>query len=257
MNDVVLVTGGFDPLHSGHIAYFKEARKLGKKLVVGVNSDEWLVRKKGSPFLNYNERKTIVEALRVVDRIIEFNDDDGSACDAIEQLLTSTDSDIVFANGGDRNNKTTPEYFKYVKDPRVEFAFAVGGEHKQNSSSWILDKWKTNKTERDWGYWRVLDDKQPTVGLKVKELVINPGCSLSDQRHHHRSEHWYVLQGEIQVDLEFPDGNCQIQQLTPHTTYVIHSKTWHKASNIGTTPAHIIEVQYGDSCIEEDIERRS
>jgi D-beta-D-heptose 7-phosphate kinase/D-beta-D-heptose 1-phosphate adenosyltransferase len=254
---LVLVTGGFDPLHSGHISYLKEARKLGDKLIVGLNTDPWLTRKKGAPFLDYDERRTIVEALNMVDRVVEFNDDDGSACDAIEQLLTSTDSDIVFANGGDRNSTTTPEYLKYNRDPRVEFAFGVGGEYKQNSSSWILDKWKTQKTERDWGYWRVLDDKQPRLGVKVKELVINPGCSLSNQRHQHRSEHWYVLEGEVWIELEFPDGQWQIQGLTQHTDFLIREGWWHKTTNKGDTPAHILEVQYGTLCEETDIERKN
>lgn len=256
MKRIVLVTGGFDPLHSGHISYLKEAKKLGDKLVVGLNSDEWLSRKKGAPFLNYEERRTIVEALEVVDSIVQFNDDDGTASDAIEQVLRNTEDDVIFANGGDRNNTTTPEYQKYQNHPNVEFAFGIGGEYKKNSSSWILDKWKTNKTERDWGYWRVLDDKQPSEGLKVKELVINPGCSLSDQRHKYRSEFWYVLQGSVMIELEFPDGQWQLQGLTQHTDFLIRPNWWHKTTNNGDTPAHIIEIQYGEQCIEEDIERR-
>ena len=76
---IVLVTGGFDPLHSGHIAYFKEAKKLGSKLVVGLNSDNWLTQKKGKPFLTIDERKTILEALSIVDSVITFDDSDGSA----------------------------------------------------------------------------------------------------------------------------------------------------------------------------------
>jgi cytidyltransferase-like protein len=61
MKSIVLITGGFDPLHSGHIAYFKAAKKLGDTLVVGVNSDAWLTRKKGSPFMSFDERMTIVK----------------------------------------------------------------------------------------------------------------------------------------------------------------------------------------------------
>lgn len=254
---IVLVTGGFDPIHSGHISYLTAAAKLGYKLVVGINSDEWLRRKKGYPFLPYEERKQIVEALQVVDYIIEFDDSDNSACDAIEKILSDTFDTVVFANGGDRNNTTTPEYLKYKDHPDVEFAFGVGGDNKKNSSSWILDNWKTNKTERDWGYWRVLDDKQPRVGQKVKELVINPGSSLSNQRHKHRSEHWYVLEGTIQIDLEFPDGKWQIQILNEHTDFLIRPEWWHKTTNIGDKPAHIIEIQYGTLCEESDIERKT
>lgn len=253
---IVLVTGGFDPIHSGHISYLKEAKKLGDKLFVGLNSDEWLRRKKGSEFLPYDERYLITSSLDMVDRIIPFNDDDNTACDAIEYILSTTSSEVIFANGGDRNDTTTPEYLKYSNHPSVEFAFGVGGDNKKNSSSWILDKWKTNKTERDWGYWRVLDDKQPRIGQKVKELVINPGCSLSDQKHEHRSELWYVLEGQIQIDLEFPDGKWQIQILNPHTDFLIREGWWHKTTNIGTEPAHVVEIQYGKLCEETDIIRR-
>lgn len=253
---IVICTGGFDPLHSGHIAYFKESKKLGDKLFVGLNSDKWLSRKKGMPFLNYDERKTIVEALEVVDGIIEFNDDDNTACDAIEQILHDTENNVIFANGGDRNNTSTPEYQKYYDHPKVDFAFGIGSKEKKNSSSWILDKWKTNRNERDWGYWRVLDDKQPAEGLKVKELVIHPGSSLSDQRHKYRSEFWYILQGSVMIELEFPDGQQKLKELTQHTTCLIKPNWWHKTTNSSNIPAHIIEVQYGETCIEEDIERR-
>ena len=83
--NVVLVTGGFDPIHSGHIQYFKRAKELGDVLIVGVNSDEWLTRKKGRPFMNINERMRIVSELRVVDYVIRYNDDDNSSCMAIKQ----------------------------------------------------------------------------------------------------------------------------------------------------------------------------
>lgn len=256
MKKIVLVTGGFDPIHSGHIAYVKEAKRLGDLLAVGINSDDWLSRKKGQPFLPFNERSTIVNELKDVDFVVKFDDADNTACNAIEQLLNTTTNDIIFANGGDRNQTETPEYVKYKDHPRVEFKFGIGGTDKKNSSSWILDKWKHHKTDRDWGYWRVLDDKQPDIGLKTKELVINPGHSLSDQKHQYRAEHWYVLEGEIQINLELPTGDKQIQKLTPHMHYIIQQGWWHKTTNIGNKPAHIIEVQYGEKCIEEDIERR-
>lgn len=240
---IALVTGGFDPLHSGHISFLKQAASLGDKLWVGLNSDQWLERKKGAAFLPYADRFEITNSLKMVDKIIPFSDEDGTACDAIDYVLSTTSADVVFANGGDRNNKTTPEYKKYMKHPQVNFVFGVGGYNKQNSSSWILDKWKTNKTERDWGYWRVLDDKGI---VKTKELVIYPGESLSNQRHFHRAEHWYVLTGTIEL--------CG-KVLSAHDTFIIDKETWHQAKNIGKDLAHIIEVQYGEFCVEEDIER--
>ena len=140
MTTVTLVTGGFDPLHSGHIAYFKAAKELGNSLCVGVNSDEWLTRKKSKPFMNVSERISIIKELKCVDLAIEFIDNDDSACDAIKMSLEVYDN-VVFCNGGDRGSVNTPEYDRYKDDDRVEFKFGVGGEDKKNSSSWILERW--------------------------------------------------------------------------------------------------------------------
>lgn len=257
MKTIVLVTGGFDPLHSGHIEYFKAAKELGDELHVGLNSDEWLVRKKGRPFMKFKDRASIIEALSIVDRVISFDDSDDSACGAIyKTMATHGTIKIIFANGGDRTNTTTPEYKTYGNQPGVEFAFGVGGDNKMNSSSWILDEWKTQKTERDWGYWRVLDDK-PEKGYKVKELVIYPGKSLSDQRHFKRSEQWMVLEGVVKMETEW-ESRSDTVHLKPHTMpYEIGKEVWHKASNPNGENAHILEIQWGDECIEEDIERRN
>ena len=141
MTTVTLVTGGFDPLHSGHIAYFKAAREFGHSLCVGVNSDDWLTRKKGKPFMDVGERMSIIKELKCVDLAIEFIDKDDSACDAINTALQVYDN-VLFCNGGDRGSVNTPEYERYRHDNRVDFKFGVGGEDKKNSSSWILERWK-------------------------------------------------------------------------------------------------------------------
>ncbi len=142
---IVLVTGGFDPLHSGHIAYFKAAKTLGDRLVVGLNSDEWLTRKKGRPFMPLQERMAIVGNLEVVDEVVVYNDDDNSSCNAIELVKKRyPDAHIIFANGGDRTANNIPE----MVFADVEFVFGVGGEDKKNSSSWILEDWKKPKTGR-------------------------------------------------------------------------------------------------------------
>ena len=138
---MVLVTGGFDPLHSGHIKYFKDAKKLGNKLIVGLNSDAWLKRKKGKAFMPFDERKLIIENLSMVNRVIGFKDDDDTACDAIYQLI-KIDHQIIFANGGDRTKKNSPEYDTYSKLPWVRFEFGVGGTDKINSSSSLLKNWE-------------------------------------------------------------------------------------------------------------------
>ena len=138
---VVLATGGFDPLHTGHIKLFKEAKKLGDFLMVGVNSDEWLTRKKGKPFMPMSERKVIVGELKVVDNVLEFDDSDDSACDAIQHILDISDWDVVFVNGGDRTKENIPELDRFLGHDRVNFAWGVGGHEKTNSSSWILKQW--------------------------------------------------------------------------------------------------------------------
>ena len=253
MKRTVLVTGGFDPLHSGHIAYFKAARELGNRLVVGLNSDEWLTRKKGRPFMSFDERAAIIKELACVDDVIGFDDSDGSASNAIGFILATTTDHVVFANGGDRTNTNSPEIATYKNYPSVEFVFGVGGEDKKNSSSWILKEWSQPTTERAWGTYTVLDKK---AGWQVKELAFYPNNALSDQRHFKRSEHWHVVQGEIKMDLEFQNEYATSKVYKAGDSIDIPVNTWHKATNVGDTTAKVIEVWLGTELTENDIERR-
>ena len=134
---VSLVTGGFDPIHSGHISYFKRAKDLSNYLIVGLNGDPWLKRKKGQYFQSWTERADIIRHLDMVDAVISWNDIDDSACGAIEKCLDIAQT-VVFCNGGDREKTNTPEVDKYGENPRVQFKFGIGGSDKMNSSSWIL-----------------------------------------------------------------------------------------------------------------------
>lgn len=245
MNTIVIVTGGFDPIHSGHIEYLKAAKSLGDILVVGVNSDEWLVRKKGQAFMPLDERVSIIQNLKMVDDCIVFDDTNGDAIDAINRVKNLyPDNRYIFANGGDRTASNIPE----MSVRNVEFAFGVGGTNKKNSSSWILTEWKSPKTERPWGYYRVLHD---VPGIKVKELTVNPQSALSMQRHESRSEYWMVAEGTATVT-----SSDSISTLVTHDEYHVPEHTWHQLSNITDRPLRIIEIQYGESCVEEDIERK-
>jgi cytidyltransferase-like protein len=252
MNKIVLVTGGFDPLHSGHIAYFKAAKKLGDILCVGINSDAWLCRKKGRPFMHFEERKAIVENIKCVENAFSFNDEDGSAIKAIEHIKSAFTGDfqVIFANGGDRTKDNIPE----MVFSDVEFVFGVGGEDKKNSSSWILSNWEKPLTQREWGSYKVLDRND---NWQTKELSFDTGKSLSDQRHFHRSEHWCVVDGEIRIDLEWPDGLKEVRLLSNGESIDIPLNVWHKATNVGNKPAKVIEVWMGNHLTEEDIERRN
>ena len=133
MERIVLVTGGFDPLHSGHIDLFNEAKKLGDTLIVGVNTDEWLTRKKGRPFMPFEERHAIVSNLKMVDDTVSWDDSDDSACGAIFKLMCTKahNKKIIFANGGDRDKDNIPELNLYGDVPQVEFVFGVGGDFKK------------------------------------------------------------------------------------------------------------------------------
>lgn len=245
--NIVLVTGGFDPIHSGHIEYFKAAKALGDKLVVGVNSDLWLERKKGKAFMPLHERIRIIENLKMVDECIVFNDADETAKNAISVTRGIYFNDkIIFANGGDRTSENIPEMG--IIDENLEFIFGVGGDNKKNSSSWILEEWKAPKTMRPWGYYRVLHE---VAGTKVKELTVEPGQQLSMQRHRGRSEYWLVTEGECKVEKEFA-----ALFLRKHETIRIPVNQWHRLSNPFNEPCRIVEIQYGDQCIEEDIDRR-
>jgi len=249
---VVLVTGGFDPLHSGHIAYFKAAKKLGDKLVVGVNSDAWLTRKKGRPFMPGGERISIIQNLSMVEHCVLFDDDDNTSKEAIKNVrFMYPDAHIIFANGGDRTSNNIPETDTDVKN--ISFMFGVGGEDKKNSSSWILKEWSQPTTERAWGRYTVLDKGE---GWQVKQLAFDAGKALSDQRHFKRSEHWHVVEGDVQMTLEYPSGDTETKLYSAGTSIDIPVLTWHKAVNTGSVTAKVVEVWLGKELTEEDIERR-
>jgi len=254
---LVLVTGGFDPLHSGHIEYFKAAKELGDELVVGVNSDTWLTRKKGRPFMPFEERAEIIRNLSMVDRVIHVMNDDkyDDASGALHYLFcTNAEIDIVFANGGDRSKGNVPEEKVYGDNPHVKFVYGVGGNDKKNSSSWILEEWSQPTTEREWGRYTVLD-KGP--GWQVKQLAFDAGKSLSDQRHFKRSEHWHVVDGEIEMKLEeYHDWVTMTKRLKSGDSIDIPKRSWHKATNVGTKTAVVVEVWLGQELSEDDIERR-
>jgi len=141
MSNIILVSGGFDPIHSGHIKLINDASKHGD-VVVLLNSDEWLRNKKGKEFLPFSERKIIMQNIKGVIEVIEFNDSDKTCINGIQKAKSHFKNNIIkFANGGDRKNNTTPEK-DFCDKNNIETLFGIGGDDKSNSSSWILKKWK-------------------------------------------------------------------------------------------------------------------
>ena len=133
---VIVVSGGFDPLHSGHISYFEDAKSYGDKLIVALNSDSWLEKKKGKFFMPFSERKSIIESLKYVDEVIDFDDDEIGSCilglEKVKELYKG--EEIFFANGGDRGKSNTPEQ-DVCEELGIEMLWGVGGDYKRNSSS--------------------------------------------------------------------------------------------------------------------------
>ena len=249
---IVLVTGGFDPLHSGHIAYIKEAKKLGR-VIVGVNSDDWLTRKKGKPFMPFNERINIMGNLKDVMTAISFDDSDGSAKDAITQVRKMFPRNtIVFANGGDRTKENIPEMDTEIDN--VEFLFGVGGEIKSNSSSWILEHWKNPVENRQWGNFITYYGNTNT---KIKRLILEPGKSISMQFHNLRSELWFIEEGSgMLCSLDKDNKETKLANLESFDTCIIEPGKWHRLENTGKKKLVVIEIQYGKNCIESDITRK-
>ena len=124
----VMVSGGFDPVHAGHIRYIRAAAEHGDVIVIA-NSDEWLFRKKGFVFMNFAQRAEILNAIKGVLIVDSVNDSDGTVCEAIQRLQPD-----FFANGGDRGRSNTPEQ-SVCEDLGVKLLWAVGGDKKLASSS--------------------------------------------------------------------------------------------------------------------------
>jgi cytidyltransferase-like protein len=248
---IIIVSGGFDPIHSGHIAYFKSAKSLGDKLVGALNSDQWLINKKGKFFMPFNERKAIIENFADVDKVISFEDDDlGSATNALIKIKEMfPEDDIAFANGGDRNKGNIPE----MSVEGVEFIFSVGGDDKKNSSSWILKKWQYYHEDRIWGSFYNLFEGE---GVKVKELIVNPGKGMSFQKHFKRHEIWLVSQGSCVVNYskDSPENRENVT-LNKFDKYIVPLGEWHQITNPFNETCRIIEIQYGEEVVEDDIER--
>ena len=250
---ISVVSGGFDPIHSGHISYLKSAKEISDYLIVALNSDNWLINKKKRVFMSLEERKNILSNIESVDEVITFDDDAAGSCiNALEKIKDKYPNDIIiFCNGGDRTKKNIPEMI--VKD--IEFKFGIGGNDKKNSSSWLLKNWKYGSENRIWGsFYNLFDSKE----VKVKELVVKTKKGMSYQRHNRRSEIWLVTEGSCEII--YADENSDLKKtvvLNKFDKFFVKKGQWHQITNPFDTECHIIEIQYGDSVVEDDIERLS
>ena len=128
----IAVSGGFDPVHVGHVRMIQSAAKFGDVIVI-CNSDAWLKRKKGYAFMPFEERAEIIRAFKGVKEVVEADDDDGSVCETLKVLQPD-----IFANGGDRFNTNTPET-QTCKKYDIEMLWGVGGGKIQSSSDIVAN----------------------------------------------------------------------------------------------------------------------
>ena len=237
MNDVICVSGGFDPLHTGHLEMFHAAAAYGPLTVI-LNSDAWLLRKKGFVFMPWEQRAAIIGELRYVHNVVAVDDADGSVCEALCRVQPR-----YFANGGDRKSGNTPEVALCL-ELGIGMLWQIGGDKAESSSDIARRAWVV----RPWGQYVTLDEGK---GYKVKKVVVAPGQSISLQYHNHRSEYWFMAGADAQVQLDdhrftVPRGSHPV---------VVDKGMIHQLSNPGATPLVVIEIQSGDYLEKDDIIR--
>ena len=137
MSKIVCVSGYFDPLHIGHIEYFKKSRELGDQLMVIVNNDTQAILKKGQPFMPAEERMAIIAELECVDTVVKSVDQDGTVCATLHLIEPKPD---FFCNGGDQTNDVIPET-GVCKERNIELIDGMG--EKIQSSSWLTGLTRT------------------------------------------------------------------------------------------------------------------
>jgi cytidyltransferase-like protein len=258
----VVVSGGFDPLHSGHIALFKNASQYGKVIAI-VNNDNFLLKKKKYIFMPIAERLKVVSSNQFISKAIMSIDQDNTVSLSIQKLIDDGYNIRCFANGGDRKTLIDIPESKVCQKNNIQLVFGIGGGKTQSSSDltenlFALMSHETeikqnilikNITQKPWGHYQLL---QKGSAFLVKKLTINAGEEISNQFHEHRHEHWVLVSGAIEVIL---DDIKHEMQSNDHIYIPQGSK--HQIINPYSQPAEIIEIQLGNIIEENDIVRLS
>ena len=239
--ECIVVSGGFDPIHVGHLRMFKEASELAPKLIVIVNNDNFLIEKKGYVFMPITERIEIIEGFNFVDMVVESVDKDSTVCETL-QWLAKKENVIIFANGGDRNNTDAIPETDVCRENKIAMKFNVGGGKIQSSSSLVV-----KEIIKPWGSYKTFEKDK---GFLVKRITIAPGELLSLQSHKHRSEHWLVAAGVATVECDGEKG-----YLNQFESISIPQGAKHRLSNESKEFLQVVEVQFGRHLSETDITR--
>jgi len=239
--ECIVVSGGFDPVHVGHLRMFKAASALVPNLIVIVNNDNFLIEKKGYIFMPIAERMEIIEGFGVVDMVVESIDTDLTVCKTLE-WLSKKENVKIFANGGDRDSKDAIPEAEICEQNNITMKFNVGGGKIQSSSSLV-----SNEIIKPWGSYKTFEKNK---GFLVKRITVAPGETLSLQSHKHRSEHWLVASGVATVEC---DG--EKIYLNQFESISIPLGVKHRLLNESQKFLQIVEVQFGKHLSEEDITR--
>lgn len=234
-----MVSGGFDPLHPGHVEYIERASAMGL-VTVALNSDDWLVRKKGYRFQNWRDRCAILMAMQSVYQVSDVDDSDGTVCEAIRRLRPE-----IFAKGGDRTSDNTPEA-KLCEELGIKVVYGLGDKIASSSNIFTGG---APEVARKWGTYRVLYNDG---AIQIKILTVRPGEATSKQRHAKRNELFVPLH-DLEKRLE---DTGTIEDVTG-LAYIIRAGVWHQLANDNTGKDEVwLEVQFGEAIDEEDIERK-
>lgn len=236
VGDWVATSGGFDPLHIGHLRCIQESAKIaqerGMKLVVIVNGDGFLYRKKGKPFMKEQERAEIIKGISGVDEILIWDDGSQTVTKALEMIRPK-----IFTKGGDRTSASNVPEFDLCSQIGCEVIFNVGGGKIQSSSELTRNSfqvpWNGKYVDKPWGYEVIWAHTKDYVG---KILAINPGEKLSLQYHEQKEETVLVISGELKVS-----GDSDLI-LTKGSSFHVIPRHVHRFEAHGEEPCILVEV---------------
>ncbi len=246
--DIALVSGGFDPVHLGHLKMFQDAKRISKKVVLLLNNDEWLTKKKGKPFMNQNQRKEILSEFKSISEVIIQTSSDPSSSSAIKEFAKKNrDKLICYCNGGDRSSIKNIREYDVCNKLGIDLQFGIGGDKKIESSSDLTKNYLGEIEKRPWGSYHIIAKNS---GYQIKEIKVSINSKLSLQKHNNRAEFWQIIDGEC-----FAIVGKEKYELKNNDHIYIPRDTIHRIENTGKKELIFIEIQLGNDIKEDDILR--